>query len=92
MLMTSLARVPVLRRGYRFQFEPAQDAHVLLYPEGMIKLNGSAAEILKQVDGQRDTAAIVAALSAQFPDAPDLAPDVLEFLDIAHAKHWIEFR
>ncbi len=87
-----LAKVPALRRGYRFQFEPAQDAHVLLYPEGMIKLNGSAAEILKQVDGQRDTAAIVATLSTQFPDAPELVPDVLEFLEVAHAKHWIEFR
>jgi pyrroloquinoline quinone biosynthesis protein D len=33
---------PAIGRGLRLQWEPAQSAHVLLYPEGMIKLNGSA--------------------------------------------------
>ena len=36
---------PAWRPGYRFQYEPAQKGHVLLYPEGMIKLNDSAALI-----------------------------------------------
>lgn len=36
-------QVPAWRPGYRFQYEPAQKGHVLLYPEGMIKLNDSAA-------------------------------------------------
>ena len=27
---------------YRFQWEAAQNAYVLLYPEGMVKLGGSA--------------------------------------------------
>ena len=30
---------PKWRQGYRFQYEPAQKGDVLLYPEGMIKLN-----------------------------------------------------
>ena len=34
--------VPRFRRGFRFQWEPAQESYVLLYPEGMVKLNGSA--------------------------------------------------
>ena len=38
---------------FRLQFEPAQGCHVLLYPEGMIKLNDSASEILQQVDGKQ---------------------------------------
>ena len=29
---------PALGRGFRLQWEPAQKAHVLLYPEGMVKL------------------------------------------------------
>ena len=45
--------VPVLALGYRFQWEPAQDCHVLLYPEGMVKLNPAAAEILKRQPGCR---------------------------------------
>lgn len=85
-------QVPAFRRGYRFQFEPAQDAHVLLYPEGMIKLNGSAAEILKHVDGQRDVAAIIGLLEAQFPGVATLRDDVIEFLGIARDKHWIDLR
>ena len=36
---------PTWRQGYRFQFEPAQKSHVILYPEGMITLNESAAAI-----------------------------------------------
>ena len=39
---------PAVGRGFRLQWEPAQNAYVLLYPEGMIKLNGSAGEILKR--------------------------------------------
>ena len=39
---------------FRLQWEPAQDAHVLLYPEGMVKLNQSAGEILLRCDGTRD--------------------------------------
>ena len=45
------ASTPAIGRGFRLQWEAAQDAHVLLYPEGMIKLNGSAGEILKRCDG-----------------------------------------
>ncbi|MFC6805110.1 pyrroloquinoline quinone biosynthesis peptide chaperone PqqD [Methylophaga thalassica] len=41
--------IPVLALGYRFQWEPAQDCYVLLYPEGMVKLNPAAGEILKRV-------------------------------------------
>ena len=44
---------PAIGRGLRLQWEPAQNAHVLLYPEGMIKLNGSAGEIMKRCDGVR---------------------------------------
>ena len=44
---------------YRFQWEAAQNAYVLLYPEGMVKLGGSAGEILKRIDGSSPVSAIV---------------------------------
>ncbi|MEO1081276.1 MAG: pyrroloquinoline quinone biosynthesis peptide chaperone PqqD [Pseudomonadota bacterium] len=84
--------IPALRPHFRFQWEPAQGAHVLLYPEGMIKLNGSAGEILACVDGEQDVAGIIAVLSAKFPEAGDLADDVMQFLSVAHDKRWIEFK
>ena len=82
-------QVPRWRPGYRFQFEPAQDAHVLLYPEGMIKLNDSAAAIGGLIDGQRDIAAIIAALDERFPGVPELGADVEQFMEVARAEHWL---
>jgi len=79
-----------LRRGFRLQWEPRQDCHVLLYPEGMIKLNASAGQILDLVDGQRSVAAIIERLSANFPGVPGIDEDVLAFLEVAHAQFWIE--
>ncbi len=83
--------VPALRAHYRLQWEPAQDCHVLLYPEGMIKLNGSAGEIMSCVDGERSVEQIISALQTRFPDAPGVAEDTLEFFTVAHDKRWLEF-
>lgn len=83
-------QVPGWRRGYRFQFEPAQNGHVLLYPEGMIKLNESAAAIGGLIDGQRSVAAIIAELEGKYPGVPELGEDVEQFMEVARAEHWIE--
>lgn len=83
--------VPSLNSHYRLQFEQAQDSFVLLFPEGMIKLNGSAGEILSMVDGQRNHQTIIEALQRKYPDVQELAEQVLEFLQIAHEKQWIEY-
>ena len=81
--------VPNWRPGYRFQYEPAQKGHVLLYPEGMIKLNDSAGLIGGLIDGQRSVAAIIGELQQQFPDVPEVADDIEQFMEVARAEHWI---
>ena len=81
--------VPSWRQGYRFQYEPVQKINVLLYPEGMIKLNDSAGWIGKLIDGQRSIAAIIAELEREFPNIPELGFDVDDFMKVAHDKHWI---
>ncbi|MGE5471238.1 MAG: pyrroloquinoline quinone biosynthesis peptide chaperone PqqD [Bacteroidota bacterium] len=80
--------IPRLGHGFRFQWEPAQNCHVLLYPEGMIKLNQSAGEILARCDGQTNVTAIVADLERSF-SASGLAPDVEAFLAMAAGKRWV---
>ena len=80
-----------LHPQYRFQWEPKQNSFVLLYPEGLIKLPGSAGEIVKRVDGKRSAEDIVAELQSAFPGA-DLRADVIEFLEMAHGKGWIRAR
>ncbi|MFJ4143359.1 pyrroloquinoline quinone biosynthesis peptide chaperone PqqD [Pseudomonas sp. NPDC089734] len=82
-------QVPSWRQGYRFQFEPAQNGHVLLYPEGMIKLNESAGLIGSLVDGQRSVALIIASLQERFPNVPELGADVDDFMRVAQEKSWI---
>jgi pyrroloquinoline quinone biosynthesis protein D len=87
--MISMASIPSLARHYRMQWEQAQGCHVLLYPEGMIKLNDSAAEILLQCDGCNNVAGIVTALEHKFPSAEGLDIDVIEFVGGAHGEGWI---
>lgn len=91
-LQANPLNIPALRRGFRLQYEPVQGCHVLLYPEGMIRLNDSAGEILKMVDGQRSVATIVAELQSRFPEVPGIDEDILAFIEVAHAQFWIELR
>jgi len=79
---------PKLAKLFRLQWEDVQQNYVLLYPEGMVKLNHSAAEILKRCDGVRDVAGIVADLEATF-SAQDLHDDVDDFLREARSLNWI---
>ena len=88
-MIPTIAR-PRINRLFRFQWEPAQQAHVLLYPEGMVKLNQSAGGILKRCDGIRSVTEIVADLEAAF-NASGLAAEVDAFLLMAEAQNWIDW-
>ncbi len=81
---------PKLNSKYLFRWEKSQDAYILLYPEGVIKLNASAAEILKHCTGEFTVAEIIAQLNEAFVGAPDIAGSVNKFLEASHAKGWIE--
>ncbi len=80
--------VPRIAPLYRLQFEPAQDAWVLLYPEGLVKLNGPASEILKRCDGKTSVADLTADLERAFSQ-PGLRGDVDDFLADAQARGWV---
>ncbi len=82
---------PALGRGFRLQWEPAQKAHVLLYPEGMVKLNNSAGEILKRCDGARTVGEIISDLETAFTTT-GLAADVTAFVSMAVEQRWLEIR
>ena len=89
-MSTDFPRAPAPRvaKPFRFQWEEAQACFVLLYPEGMVKLNPAAGEILKRCDGQRTVDEIISELEAQF-SVSGLANDVLEFFVEADGKGWI---
>ena len=87
-MMASHAR-PLVAPMFRLQFEPAQDAWVLLYPEGRVKLNTPAAEILRRCDGRRSVDDIVEELERAFARGA-LAGDVHAFLDQARERGWLD--
>ena len=86
--MIELTAKPKLARLFRMQYEEAQQAYVLLYPEGMVKLNQSASEILKRCDGERDVQAMITDIEQTF-NATGLEKDVTGFLEIALERGWI---
>jgi pyrroloquinoline quinone biosynthesis protein D len=86
--MSELTAKPKLARLFRMQWEEAQGAYVLLYPEGMVKLNQSAGEILKRCDGDRDVQAIIDDIEQTF-NATGLEKDVTGFIEIATERGWI---
>jgi pyrroloquinoline quinone biosynthesis protein D len=80
---------PRLNRLFRLQWEEAQQAYVLLYPEGMVKLNLSAAEILKRCDGEHTVNELIAELEQAFGEA-DLRDPIEGMLRAAFEKDWIQ--
>jgi len=78
-----------LNPRYQFQWEEAQQCHVLLYPEGLIKLSASAAEILQRCQQPTSTAILIDELEKVFAGAEGLADDVREFLADAQQKAWV---
>ena len=82
---------PAIAHGMRLQWEAAQEAHVLLYPEGMIKLNGSAGAIVSRCDGVRTLAEIVTDLERTYTTT-GLSEDVTAFVTLALKKRWLELR
>ena len=75
---------------HRFQWEKAQDCYVILFPEGMVKLNGGAGEVLNLLDGVATIATVIKLLSDKFPDAPNLEGDIIGMIELGLEKAWIQ--
>ena len=74
---------------HRLQWEEAQQKDVILYPEGMVELNQSSAEILKLCDGSRKLDQIVIDLEEKFSTS-GLKNDISSFLEDALKNGWIQ--
>lgn len=90
-LRVDLDSRPTIHRHFRLQWEPAQNAYVLLYPEGMVKLNDSAGEILSLCTGERSVQTIIDLLSEKFPEAEDIRTDILEFFADPGVQPWLTY-
>lgn len=71
---------PRLVTGARLRYDEVREEHLLLIPEGAVRLNPTAVEVLELCDGQRSTQEIVDALAARY-DGADLSDDVRGLLE-----------
>jgi pyrroloquinoline quinone biosynthesis protein D len=76
---------PRLVTGARLRYDDVREEHVLLVPEGVVRLNATAAQVLELCDGERSLDDIVGALAARY-DGADLGDDVLELVDAMAQK------
>ncbi len=86
---TVLPERPRLSHRFRLQYEDAQQAWVLLYPEGMVKLNHSAAEILRRCDGAHSVDGIVADLETAF-SVQGIDGQVRALIEEGNRRGWID--
>ena len=66
---------PRLVTGARLQYDEVREEHMLLVPEGVVRLNPTAVAVLELCDGERSVDEIVSTLSAQY-DGADVRDDV----------------
>jgi pyrroloquinoline quinone biosynthesis protein D len=70
---------PRLVDGARLQYDDVREEHMLLVPEGAVRLNETAAQVLELCDGERSVEQIAAALSERYAGA-DIGDDVRELI------------
>jgi pyrroloquinoline quinone biosynthesis protein D len=71
---------PRLAQGVRLRWDPVRESHVLLFPEGALKLNATASDVLELCDGERTLDDIATLLSSRYGGA-DVRADVESLLD-----------
>ena len=71
---------PRLVTGARLRYDEVREEHLLLVPEGAVRLNPTAAEVLELCDGERSVEDIVGVLAARYGGA-DLGDDVRGLVD-----------
>lgn len=86
----SLDDTYVISPTFLFRWEESQDAHVLLYPEGIVKLNDTGGVILTYCNGESSVDEIIDELEALYQaDRDAIAEGVIKFLEVSRAKGWI---
>ncbi len=70
---------PTLASGVRLHRDQVRERDVLLFPEGALVLNDTAAAVIALCDGRRTIDEIAAALSEQYGGA-DVRDDVAELV------------
>ncbi len=72
---------------YLFRWEESQESHILLYPEGVVKLNKTAGEILSLCTGEKSVREMIEELKAHYTEG-DVESGVHKCREESYAKGW----
>ena len=81
---SATAERPQLREGVRLRLDAARQGHALLYPEGAVLLNETAAAVVACMNGSRDVAGIAELLAQEY--------DGVSRDDVAAVVRWLAER
>ncbi|MFI7401941.1 pyrroloquinoline quinone biosynthesis peptide chaperone PqqD [Streptomyces sp. NPDC049541] len=79
---------PALSRGVVLHHDRVRDTDLLLLPERVVVLRGSAAPVLRLCDGTRAVDEIVVGLGERYPTA-QVAAEVPGFLAALRKEGWL---
>ena len=85
-----LSRKPRLIRNCRLSDTP-QQGEMILMPEGVIRLKGTGADIVKLCDGNRTLGEITAELKSKYQNSAQIEVDMMEFLNSLKEKRVMDF-
>lgn len=79
---------PRLRSGVRLVFDDVRGRHVLLYPEGVLLLNQTAAAVLERCDGSVTVDELIAELGRRYEGVAEA--DIQKLLDTLRGSRLLE--
>ncbi|MFI9047358.1 pyrroloquinoline quinone biosynthesis peptide chaperone PqqD [Streptomyces sp. NPDC053427] len=79
---------PVLAPAVHLRYDRVRGGDLLLLPERVVVLEGSAGTVLRWCDGEHEVPDIVAELACRYPGAP-VADEVPDFLDRMREEGWL---
>lgn len=80
--------VPRIRKGVRAQYDHTRGSHVVLFPEGVLVLNDTAAAVVGLCDGETSVEAIARKLADDFDGVEPR--DVAELLERLAARRVVD--
>ena len=84
---------PKLARGVRLQMDKQTGEPMLLFPEGVLFLSGTASEIVSQCTGKRTLEDIIASLAEEYEvEREVLCQDVLDCLSDLYQRKLLLFQ
>jgi pyrroloquinoline quinone biosynthesis protein D len=75
-----------------FRWEQSQNAKVLLYPEGVVKLNETGSIILEHCTGDKTVEQLINIIAEKYDGTAreQVAKGVINFLEVSNGKGWIK--